>query len=445
MVRIIVQVILSWVALTSLMPIVVGASEKAENASGSLALSEYTNLENCLLQAHSANPQLNVFKSRYEAARQRVPQAASLPDPVFQVTYFVESVQTRTGPQENAFLLSQRIPWFGKLSSHKNAALAEAEALWYAYRNQQLMLARKVSLAFYEYGYTNEAIRLNRENLDLLHKLEPVVEEKVRTGGNLNALLRLKVEVGKINDQLQSLLQKRVVQSAQLTELLALPESTLLPWPTWEAPQRIALDGPTLTATIKANNPELKMLECMISNADARREIARLTGFPDITFGLNYIHTGDPAVNPNTPDAGEDPWGFTVAMNIPIWFEKYDAAKAEALASKHSSESEYSNRLNALRAELTASLATLTDANRRLELYGNELLSLAKQAAENSRNSYEADQTGILEVIDSERSLLDLQLIYWRAASDAWQQRIIIQTLADLPIQGIFDATQNHE
>lgn len=402
-------------------------------------------LQSYLTQALAANPHLEAFEQRYEAAMQRIPQASSLPDPIFQVTSFVESVQTRTGPQENIFMLSQTLPWFGKLSSREDVASAEAEALWYAYQNQQLMLARMVSLAFYEYGYTEEAIRLTEENRDLLRKLEPIVEEKVRAGADLNALLRLKVEIGKIDDRLQTLKQKRVAQSARLSELLALPETSVLPWPEWEAPTSFAPDGPSMAVAIRANNPELQMLERKIKSAEARREIARLESYPDITLGFNYIQVGDPVVNPTTPDAGQDPWGFTVAVNIPIWFEKYDAAKAEALASKRSFESEFDNRYNALRAELSASLAVLKDANRRLELYGEELLSLAEQAVENSRTSYEGGRTGILEVIDSERSLLDLQLLYWRAAADAWQQRIIIQTLANQPILGTFKATEENE
>jgi outer membrane protein TolC len=407
--------------------------------------SQLSGLENYLSRAMAANPQLDAFERRYEAAMQRIPQASALPDPMFQVTHFVESVQTRTGPQENIFMLSQKIPWFGKLSSRENAASAEAQALWFAYQSQQLMLARMVSLAFYEYGYTEEAIRMTQENLELLRNLEPIVEEKVRAGDDINALLRLKVETGKIEDRLQSLQQKRVGQSAKLRELLALPGTALLPWPEWAAPEIISLDGPSLVVAIETNNPELQMLERKISSAEARREIARLESYPDITLGFNYIQTGDPVVNPNTPDAGQDPWGFTVAVNLPIWFDKYDAAKAEALANQRSYESEYDNRFNALRAELSASLASLHDANRRLQLYGKDLLGLAEQAVENSRSGYETGRISILDVIDSERSLLDLQLLYWRAAADAWQQRITIQTLANLPILGTFHATQNDE
>ena len=398
-----------------------------------------------LQRAQSANPDLHAFERRYEAAMHRIPQAATLPDPVLQVTSFVESVQTRTGPQEDQFMLRQRIPWFGKLSSRKEAASARAEALWYAYQNRQLGLAREVSLAFYEYAYTGEALRLTRENRDLLRKLEPIVEDKVAGGADLNALLRLKVEIGKVEDKLQSLEQKRVVQSARIAELLALPPDGLLPFPEWSQPEPVEPDGAALARAIEANNPQLQMLERKMRSAKARRELARMESYPDLSLGVNYIRIGDPVVNPATPDAGRDAWGVTVTVDLPVWFRKNSAARAEALAGHRALESEWENRYNALRADLSASLATLKDANRRLELYGEELLGLAEQAVENSRSSYENGRTGILEVIDSERSLLDLQLLYWRAAADAWQQRVTIQTLANRPIHGSFSATQSND
>lgn len=399
-------------------------------------------LEGYLERAFDANPQLAAFHERYEAAQQRIPQAEALPDPMFQVTHFVESVQTRTGPQENVFMLSQRLPWFGTLKQRGAAASAGAEALWYAAQNQQLILARTVAFAFYEYAYLGEAIRLTEENRGLLQKLEPVVEAKVGAGGDLNALLRLKVEIGKIDDRLQSLIQQRAVQSAKLRALLAVEGSASFPWPEWEAPGSIVLNASELVASMDAEHPELQMLERQIESAEARQEIARLDRFPGFTLGLNYIQLGDPEVNPTTPDAGKDPWGLTLAVNIPLGLSKYDAAEASARAERRALERVYEDRVNGLRGELAAALSTLEDAQRRLTLYGEELLGLADQAVENSRTSYESGRSGILEVIDSERSRLDLQLLYWRAAADAWQQRVLLQILANQPILGVIPPTK---
>jgi outer membrane protein TolC len=400
-------------------------------------------LEDYLARAQAANPQLDAFEKRYEAATQRIQQAAALPDPMLQVTSFVESVQTRNGPQENALMVNQRIPWFGKLDAREKATSEEAEALWYAYQGQQLILARMVSKLYYEYGYTQRATQLTRENLDLLAQLEPIVEEKVKAGGDLNALLRLKVEIGKVNDRLQSLQQKRVTQSAQLSELLALPVSTLLPWPEWQKPGLVSPRATSLLESIASNNPQLKMLERKIASAEARIELAKLESRPDFTVGLNYVQIGDLDTPAMSSDSGKDAWGVTFGVNIPLWSKKNRAAQAEAASSQQAIQSEYQNRLNALKADLASSLSSLTDANRRLELYGEELLGLAEQAVENSRTIYQGGRTGILEVIDSERSLLELQLLYWRAAADAWQQLVAAQTLANQPILGTFQATQS--
>jgi len=410
------------------------AQHEQEYGQHSATLLMQPNLEAYLQQAMAENPQLKGFKRRYEAAIQRIPQASALPDPSLQVTHFVESVQTRTGPQENLFMLSQKLPWFGKRSSLEEVASIEAETLWFAYQTQQLLVARKVAVAFFEYGYTKHAIKLTEENRELLTRLEPIVEEKVKSGGELNALLRLKVEIGKADDRLQSLQQKRRLQSSTIGALLNLSGTSVLPWPEWEEPTFVSFELGSASAKLEVNNPELQMLDRTIDSAQARKEIARLKSYPDVTLGVNYIQIGDPVVNPATPDAGNDPWGITVAINLPIWSGKNRAERDESAALEQASRFEYEQRRNSLISQLESSIALLDDANRRLNLYGKELLDLAEQAAENSRSGYQNGRNGILEVIDSERSLLELQLSYWRAAADAWQQRIHIQTLTNQPI-----------
>lgn len=397
-----------------------------------------TSLAAYLERAQAANPDLRAFAARYEAARARIPQAASLPDPMLQITHFVESVQTRTGPQENILMLSQRLPWFGRLSGRAQAAGAEAEAIHYAYQARQLMLARLVGTGFYDYAFTGKATELTAQNLALLERLEPQVEERARTGGNLNGLLRIRVEIGKLRDQFASLEQKRRQLSARLAALLDLPGDEVLPWPEWAPAAAVASaqsdavpDTVSLLAAIDASNPELLMLERKILSAQARLELARLESRPDVTLGVNYIQTGDPVVNPATPDAGRDPWGITLAVNLPIWNARNSAARREAGATQRAAESELEDRRNQLRAEALVALSALGDARRRVRLYEDDLLPLARQAVENTLTGYQGNSATLLELIDSERSQLGLELEHWRARADAAKQQIVLQTLAN--------------
>jgi outer membrane protein TolC len=302
-----------------------------------------TSLQAYLERAQSANPGLRAFEDHYEASMRRIPRAGSLPDPRIQITSFVESVQTRTGTQENVVTLAQTVPWFGKLNQAKAVASAEAEALWFAYQARQLALARTVASGFFEYGYLARSLELTRQSLILLRRLESVVEERVRGGGDINPLLRLQVEIGMMEDRENSILRTREAQSARLNGLLAQVPQGLLSWPEWTAPEPEPLDLPGLLTALEANNPELAMLDRKVSSAEARRELAALENRPELTFGVNYIQT-DAYPGSSAADAGNDPWGITVGLSIPIWAGKNEAVRGEALAAKSAAEQERRDR-----------------------------------------------------------------------------------------------------
>ena len=65
---------------------------------------------------------------QWRSALERIPQVTALPDPQFTYTNFIEEVQTRTGPQNNRFQLSQKFPWFGKLKAQGDVAAARGQA-----------------------------------------------------------------------------------------------------------------------------------------------------------------------------------------------------------------------------------------------------------------------------------------------------------------------------
>ena len=403
-------------------------------------------LEGYLQQMQAANPELQALMARYESAREDSTVVGALPAPMLQWTHFVESVQTRTGPQENILMLSQRIPWFGKLDSQTPAATAAGEVTWYATQSRLLRLTRQTADLYFDYAYAHTAADLTQQQLDLLRKLEPVVTEKVRAGASLNALLRLQVEMGKVEDQLGSINQQQLALAAQIRALLALPNDSPLPDPEWVAPtHRPDWSAAALSIAVAENHPELKMIAQQLVSAEAREEVARLERYPDLSVGVNYIQVGDPTVNPTTPDAGRDPWGVTLSMSLPIWGARNTALRSGAEANRRATIAEQSSRLNTLQADLSVSLSRLDDAHRRLQVYGEDLLDLATQAATNSRAAYQNGGATLLEVIDSERSLLDLRLQHWRAAAEAWRQLVAIQTLTNQPVLGQFVPLFDHE
>jgi outer membrane protein TolC len=380
-----------------------------------------------LERALAHHPGLQALEARVEGAQARVPQAGSLPDPSLGVTVFGESVQTRTGPQEIIYSIRQEFPWFGELDQRVRGAEAGSDAVRHALEAARLQVRRDLADVFYELGYVDHALELTGENLRLLQKLEPVVRAKVEGGGELNALLRLKVETGRLGDKLATLGKQKHVLQARLRAMLDLAPGAPMISFVMEPPK--STSDESAPYNLSDQNPELARLRAEQAAALSLEEVAKLSGYPRFAIGANYIQTGDPEVNPGTPDAGRDPWNVMATIRIPLWRGRVQAERNQARAEVRESERAWAWKRNELRAQLEAATANRADALRRLKLYGEDLLGLAEQAVENSRTAYEAGRAGLLEVIDSERSRLDLQLLYWRAAADAHTQTIIIETL----------------
>ncbi len=385
-------------------------------------------LNRYLTRAIASNPDLESIGHEYNAMLAKVPQVKSLPDPQLSGMTFIESPQTRTGEQKNVVAISQMIPWFGKLNNREQVALLKAEAFSYGYKAKELKLVNDISQAFYNYAFLGESVTLSQEKLTLLEGLKPIVFENVKVGGDSNSLLRLEVEIGKMRDQIEALNQNRISQSAQIKALMGSTVSGNLPWPKWSILPKHELDLESLISMMDENNPSLEMLRRSISSMEAREVLAKLQSYPDVMLGARYIETGE-ALKSHTLGSGDDPWAVTFSFNIPLWGSKNKAIREEALQLRESTEKQLENKRNQIIVSLTNSLSQLKDTQRRIDLYKNDLLPKARQALEISQSSYENSTIGILEVIDSERTLIELEMIYWRASSDAWKHWIYIQTL----------------
>jgi cobalt-zinc-cadmium efflux system outer membrane protein len=150
-------------------------------------LTEQSTLDDYLSYAALNNAGLEAAFNRWKAELEKVPQVRTLPDPRFSYGYFIQSVETRTGPQRQRFELAQTFPWFGKLRLKGDAALAAANAAQQQYEAAKLRLFYRVKDAFYEYYYLGRAITVAQDNVELLRQVEKVARTKYESGTALYA------------------------------------------------------------------------------------------------------------------------------------------------------------------------------------------------------------------------------------------------------------------
>lgn len=374
------------------------------------------------------NGALRAAYERWRAALERIPQVTTLPDPEFGFAHFVEAIETRTGPQERRYSLSQTLPWFGKLSLRGAVAGGHAEELWHEVASARLGVEREIRVAWYDYAYLGQTIRIAREVLELLRQLEPVVQQRIAGGAaGQRDLLRLQVEIGRVENDLAGREQVRGATSARLAAALNLPDRRVLPLPELAEPEHRPVPAEELVARAGRTNPELRRLAESLHTGRSELELAGLERWPDLTVGVDWFETGAAALP--VAGSGEDPWALRLMFRLPIGRARYAAAEREAERRLAAAGHELADRRASLRAEVEQAVFALDDAARQVELYRQTLLPRARESLTVTRAAYRGGNAPLLDLIDSERALLDFETGYWRACRDHHQSRARLEAL----------------
>lgn len=396
-------------------------------------ISSESNVDDYIEVGLKRNPGLKGAFYQWKSSFKKIAQTFSLPDPQFTYTDYLESAETRVGPQNSAFSIKQKFPMLDKLWIRKSKAFKASEAAYYNFERKRLDLIFQITDAYYEYVYLNKAILLTKENMKLLGSFESVAQARYASGLQKNQdLLKVQVELGKLENELYSLEDFRTSLTARLNALLNLSQENMLPWPN-EILENATLseeydDTKNLIESLKENNPQLRALaENVEKNKDALK-LSKREFFPDLTVGFTQIDTGD-ALNPALAGSGKDAQMVTFSVNIPIWFNRLNAEVQDARASLKASENLREDKENELLSRLALVNYKLHDAVRQSGLYKDALIPKAVQTLNATQSGYEAGDVDFLSLIDAQRVLLSFQLSFYRHNANFNQRLVELQSL----------------
>jgi len=393
-------------------------------------------LDELLRFAAEHNPGVRAAALRWRAALERVPQAEALPDPRLNFGYFLDEVETRTGPMEWRVGLSQSFPWPGTLDAAGRAEAAHAEAARAQFESARLALAEQLQHTWFELAYVHAALEVTRAHLDLLARWEEVARTRYATGlGNEADVTRAQVELGKVSDRVRSLDDLRRPLAARLNAALNRPAGAELPTPALaDVAPSAAFDDARLLAELAVTSPDLRALERRIEAAEHGVTLADAAFYPDLSLGVDYTSIGS-ARSPGVSGSGDDALAVTAGISLPIWRGRRhaDARRAENVLA--ATRAEHRDLLNRQGAELELALYGLRDANRRLALYEETLVPKGRESVQVTATAYQSSKASFLEFIDSERVLLEFQLAAARARADAAQALARVERLSGVALR----------
>ncbi|WLD13547.1 TolC family protein [Planctellipticum variicoloris] len=379
--------------------------------------------------ALSQNPRIQAARKRVEAASYRVPQAASLEDPMLGVNGYPFSpyvLQTAGGRSTANVMASQNLPWLGKLETRSEVAEAGTDVARAELVAAELEIVEQVKRAYYALSFSQQTIHITEQSRGLLVELSEIAEIRYTTGAvSQQDVLRSQVEVSNVDSELIQLRQQLQSTRARLAQLLHVspetPLQALNEWPEEEVPQDLErLYQQAITA-----RPELHAQLAAVRRDLSQVELARLQYYPDVT--LNAMWGGMTTSGALSAAAdGVSMFNIGAQINVPLYRKKLQAGVREAEAQAVSSAREYDAMKDRTQAEVKDLFAQALSQRDLVALFKNEIIPKAEQTLEVSLEAYRVGQTDFLQLVDNWRQLLKFRVML------SQQESQLRQTLSTL-------------
>lgn len=371
-------------------------------------------LDRYLIIAAENNPGLESRFNEYLAALEVSPQVKALPDPQLAFGYFIQPVETRVGPQEFRISASQMFPWFGTLKSKENVAIQTAKAKYEAFEEAKSKLFNEVRGTYYNIYFNQKAMDIVQDNILILNTFQRLSLIKVEAGiVSPVDEYRIEMEIGDLENQLALLKDQHLSLGVAFFNLLnSEQDHVLLPDTLWN--KEPVLSKQALLDSIMIRNHQLLGLEMQREALIFRQELARKTGSPGFSVGLDYIFVGEGENNLSGKDAFVFP---KIGITIPLYRNKYKAMVNEVTYLETAKVNEKLDRENMIETLFENSWKEFLDADRRIFLYDAQL-NLAEKSIQLLEIEYATANKNFEEILRMERKQLFYALELERARAD---------------------------
>ncbi len=356
----------------------------------------------------ASNPSIKEARARWEAMKQRVPQAAAWDD-------LRINASTRLGRfvdvapdsfTDQMWSVEQMIPLSGKNQSRARIASAEALGSLEELRRKELDTVARARAAYYRLAKGYALLEFNRANDGSLAQTLEISRARLEVGNQGQSdVLMAEGELVRLEETRRDLQRAISDDATQLKVLMNRDPFSALGQPVSSSAHAVLPPVERLRTLVLSNRPEVRMAEAGVAAAKAKLELARRDWFPDPALSLQ-------AQRYNGASQAVSEVGAGVSFNVP-WLNgrKYRAGEREAQSGVEAAE-------RALDSAHTEALGLLRDQLQKIETYRHHmeifearLIPNARQTLQTNRTNYEGGKTGFLELVISDRALREVEAV----------------------------------
>ena len=367
-------------------------------------------LADVVADALKANPEIAAAGQRYNAARQRPTQERALPDPMVSAGYNASGnplpgAGLGTEPTANiGVMVSQEIPYPGKLSLRASMASRDADAEFQQIEAARLSVTARVKRAYYRLAYTYAVGGVLTRNHDLLDTLLRVSENRYSVGQAAQQdVIKAQTQLSILELQLERVRQERATREGELNALLARPTTTPVGQPDDLLLTPFDVPVESLVSLANEHAPMLRRGQIMIDRSQLAVDAARTDYKPDFAVSGGYFYMG--AMPPM--------YEFRFDVKIPLQRARRAAAVAEQLSTVEQTRSTYDSTRLDLQARVQEDYHVASTSVRLARLYRDTVLPQARLSLESSMASYQTGAVDFLSVLTNFGTVLEYEMTYF--------------------------------
>jgi outer membrane protein TolC len=391
-------------------------------------------IQDLLSEALRANPEIIAAQKRYEAVRQRPTQESSLPDPTISLGY--NSVGNPLpgaglGSQVLAnvgVMVSQEVPFPGKLKLRGDMASKEAQAEFEQYQAVQLAVISRLKQAYYRLQYAYATTELLVRYRDLLEKLVKVTEDRYSVGRAAQQdVFKAQTQTSILETRLVKLEQERRSREAEIDSILNRAARTPVGRPEDARPKELTASLEELFTFARQNSPMLGSDRKMIERSEIAVNMARKEYYPDVTLNAGYFNMG------SMPPMYE----VRADVKVPIYFwRKQRAGVNEQVSNLSQARRTYESEDQSLRYRIQDDFLMAQASAKLMRLYRQTVVPQGNLALESSLSTYETGSVDFLPVLSNFTMVLDYEISYY---DEALNYALALSRLEEMTGQALTD------
>lgn len=390
-------------------------------------LSDRPTWREVLQRAFLTNGELEAAYHEWAMAVHRVQQAGAYPNSPLSVGFeYMFSDQKMKSWDRTTISVApdamESLAFPTKVMQSAKVALNDAQAAGERFAAAKFALQRKVLNAWIDYSLQAERVRIQRENTSLLRLLNQTAVGRVQAGGAQQDLLRTEIEVHRAEDELLTMESQLPQMRAALNGMIGRDPQAPLPAPeSLPKPRVVPADDAGLLAIGVVGNPELAALAFQTTGREEALERARMEYIPDF--------------NPLAAITGDIEQVVGVMVTLPTVVPRIQGMIKEARSDLQRVLAMTRQTRLDRNAEFVATLYMLRNAERQSRLFEQRILPAARRVLDSTRQSYSAGTGAYLELIEAQRTLLEVQLTIAEAKAARERALVDLEALAGVDVE----------